>query len=494
MMNARKSIRSYWTLAAGWLQQPSLWRGLLLAILAISVWGSLYLRMKMGVAILQVLPLLLVGGLLLIYNTKWVFWLLVASIPISINVELGSLALDVPTEPLMMAFLLIFLTELIGGKYVKLNQKVYPFHLWIILIVIWLIVTVLFSDYPTRSLKFLLSKLWYLAAFIYMGERFLKNPSDVKTFFWVFFCTMIPIVFAITVEYSFSGFSFEVSNGVAYPFFVNGVVYGAALVLFLPFVWYARKWYPAYSWQWWLLHAAIGLLLFAIVFTYKRGAWLATLALPVVVFLLGRKWLRPAVLVATVLTTLAIAYLVRDNTFYKFAPTYESTIWHEGNIQGHLDATFSGTEISGVERFYRWVAAKNMIADKPLIGFGPSTFNQVYKRYADDAFRTYVSDNPEQSTTHNYFLMTFSEQGFIGGLLFLGLCIYMVLKAAKYYHLVGREGKLILLMSLLSLISILLHSALNELIEVDKTGAMFWLNLLMIHKTQVWYERREETI
>ncbi|MEM8898108.1 MAG: O-antigen ligase family protein [Bacteroidota bacterium] len=493
-MNARNTIQTYWTELGNWLQNPKVWRIILLVLLALSVWASLYLWMKMKIAVIQVIPFLIVGGLLLFFNTKWVFWILIASIPISINIELGPLALDVPTEPLMIAFMLVFLIELVAGKYVKRTQTVYTFHLWIILMLIWLGVSVLFSDYPLRSIKFLLAKAWYMAAFIYMGERFINKPEDIKRLFWAFFCTMIPIVISITIEYAFSRFSFEVSNGVAYPFFMNGVVYGAALVLFLPFVWYARKWYSAYSWQGWILNAGLALLLFAIVFTYKRGAWLATMALPIVALLLSRKFFKPSVIIATVITALAIVYLVRDNTFYKYAPTYEATIWHQGNIEGHLNATFSGTEISGVERFYRWVAAKNMIADRPMLGFGPSTFNQVYKQYADDAFRTYVSDNPEQSTTHNYFLMTFSEQGFIGGLLFLGLCIYMLLKAAKYYHLVGREGKIILLMALLSLVSIILHSALNELIEVDKVGAMFWIDLLIIHKVQIWYERREETL
>jgi O-antigen ligase len=146
-----------------------------------------------------------------------------------------------------------------------------------------------------------------------------------------------------------------------------------------------------------------------------------------------------------------------------------------------------------MERFYRWVAAKNMIATRPLTGFGPSTFNQVYRQYADDAFRTYVSDNPEQSTTHNYFLMTFAEQGIIGGLLFTGLCLYMLLYAAKLYPTLEDEQlRWLLMAALLSLCTILLHSLLNELIEVDKIGAMFWLNLVIIDRIGYWHETKQE--
>ena len=145
-----------------------------------------------------------------------------------------------------------------------------------------------------------------------------------------------------------------------------------------------------------------------------------------------------------------------------------------------------------MERFYRWVAAKNMIADMPFFGSGPSTFNQVYKRYTDDAFRTYVSDNPEQSTTHNYFLLTFSEQGFPGGLLFIAMVLYMLLTAAWLYPKVRDDNDLrsILMLSLLSFSTILFHSLLNEIIEVDKIGPLFFLNMLLIHKVGLWHEKR----
>ena len=171
----------------------------------------------------------------------------------------------------------------------------------------------------------------------------------------------------------------------------------------------------------------------------------------------------------------------------------DSIIWNcRKDLEGHLTATFEGKEMSTMERFYRWVAGIHMIEAKPMLGFGPSTFNQNYQRYADDAFRTYVSDNPEQSTTHNYFLMTFTEQGIIGGGLFLFIAIFMMIKGAKLYHQVDDPVHRGLLMSaVLSLFVIAAHSALNELIEVDKVGAMYWLNMVLIHKVEVWKNEKQ---
>jgi O-antigen ligase len=292
-----------------------------------------------------------------------------------------------------------------------------------------------------------------------------------------------------TVRHGLHAFSFEWSNFVMQPYFFNHVIYGAVVALFLPFAFYSTQWFRKKSFAWYFSWFSTGMLFIGAVLSYGRAAWVCVLVMPVIVFLVRRKLFERLVYVALVAGALMVGFLLKDNAFYQFAPEYKSTVFHSGDLEGHLSATFEGSEISSMERFYRWVAAKNMIAARPIIGFGPSTFNQVYKRYADDAFRTYVSDNPEQSTTHNYFLMTFAEQGFVGGLLFLSFCIYMLIRAYRTYHVVRKtEHKNLVMAALLSLSVILLHCLLNELIEVDKVGSMFWFSMVLIHKVQVWHE------
>ncbi|RMG20752.1 MAG: hypothetical protein D6730_19215 [Bacteroidetes bacterium] len=468
------------------------WRMVLLAGLAASVLLSAGLMVYYRQLIFLALPLALLLLLQLVHDYRPVFFLMLAALPWSVGVELGGgTSLDLPAEPLMLLFLFIFMLRLLGGKQLRLHQKIYPFHLLIFLLLFWTAFTTLISAYPLRSLKFLLAKLWYLAAFVYMGEYLIRDFRDVKRLFWAYFIPLMLVIVYVTLAHAQEGFSFESSNGIVHPPFPNGVIYGASLALFLPYAWYARSWYSPKSLQWYVCWLGVVLILLGIALSYKRGAWLAAAMLPVIYLLLKRRWFEKTVYAVLILAAIALGYLLHDNTFYRYAPDYERTIWHEGDIRGHLEATFSGTEISGMERFYRWVAAKNMIAAKPLTGFGPSTFNQVYKQYADDAFRTYVSDNPEQSTTHNYFLMTLTEQGIVGGLLFGLLCLYMLIKAARLYHRCTQQQlRILALTCLLSLCTVIFHSLLNEMIEVDKVGPMFWLTLLLIHKTEVWHENK----
>lgn len=468
------------------------WRILSLAGIAILTLMSFGMALRLHIWPLYAVPVMVVVALQVIYNYRPLFFLMVFCIPISMQYSIGTaFAIDMFSEPLMIVFLLIFVLNILAGRQFSRKGKVYGFHILLFLIIFWTCFTTLTSEFPLRSLKFLLAKLWYLAAFVYIAEKVIEDPKTIRQIFWAFFMPMVVVATGVTIRHASLGFSFEEANGVAFPIFANGVIYAATLVLFIPWCWYARSWYSPRSLEWYIINAGIVILAIATILTYKRGAWLALMILPVVDFAVRRMVFDKMIYATLLIVTLVLAYLINDNKFYEFAPNYQKTIWHEGDIQGHLQATISGTEISSMERFYRWVAAKNMIADMPLTGSGPSTFNQVYKRYTDDAFRTYVSDNPEQSTTHNYFLLTFSEQGLIGGFLFLGLCIYMVLKASWLYpRMQNSEYRSILMMALLSLITILFHSLLNELIEVDKIGPMFWLCLVIIHKLEVWHEEK----
>ena len=186
----------------------------------------------------------------------------------------------------------------------------------------------------------------------------------------------------------------------------------------------------------------------------------------------------------------AAVYFVSEDNFMRFAPDFEKTIWHGNDFEAHLESTYKLQEVSGMERLYRWVAAARMVADKPATGSGPSTFYPEYKRYTITGFRTYVSDNPEHSTTHNYFLLLLAEQGVPGFLLFCLLLSTALLTAERLYHrsLPYPEVHRVVLAVSLSLVIILFHLFLNELVEVDKIGSVLLVSLAMLVRAGSWLE------
>ena len=175
-------------------------------------------------------------------------------------------------------------------------------------------------------------------------------------------------------------------------------------------------------------------------------------------------------------------WIKSNDRYLHYANDYNTTIWHE-NFQEHLIATYQLKDVSTAERFYRWIAGVRMIKDNWLTGYGPNSFYYNYKPYAIPAFKTWVSDNKEHSTVHNYFLLVAIEQGIPGLLFFLLLTGAMLYYAQYLYHRIkDRFYKNIAMASGIIVTMILTVNFLSDLIETDKIGSLFFLclSILMI--------------
>jgi len=185
------------------------------------------------------------------------------------------------------------------------------------------------------------------------------------------------------------------------------------------------------------------------------------------------------------LLLIAAIWLFTDKHYLQLATDYNTTVFHE-DISQHLQATVQLKDVSNAERIYRWIAALNMIEAKPVFGFGPNTFYHNYQQYTEQPFKTWVSNNPEHSTVHNYFLLLLVEQGVMGCVLFTLMYLMMLLQTQwLYIHLQHRVFKSISSVTgvILVMIGVLIFS--SDLIETDKIGSLFWLccgTLIILHQ------------
>ena len=131
------------------------------------------------------------------------------------------------------------------------------------------------------------------------------------------------------------------------------------------------------------------------------------------------------ILIGIISIVIGLIVLINNNRFMQFAPEHDETIFHE-NFSEHLNATIGLKDISNAERFHRWVAGVRMVAEKPWTGFGANSFYNNYQPYTAAAFKTWVSNNPEHSTVHNYYLLVALEQGLPALILFGGFYIYLL--------------------------------------------------------------------
>ncbi|WP_207497114.1 O-antigen ligase family protein [Aridibaculum aurantiacum] len=410
-------------------------------------------------------------------KTHWLFYLLIFLLPLSTEYNFTpSLGIDFPDEPLMMlltaaAILLFFHSP----KKFPAAVLQHPLFFLLIIHLLWIATCCFYSTNTWLSIKFLLAKTWFIVPFVILPSMINWSNRRLKLLAYLLLLPMLFVVVQSIARHALYGFSFEGIKYTLSPFFRNHVNYSAMLVCLLPLAFVMRS--AAKQQHRIIWNLALTIAMAGVVFAYARGAWLALFFGGAAAVILYFKWLKHVLILALAALIAASAWLVKDNNYLRFAHDFNTTVFHE-DIGEHLSATVQLKDVSNAERFYRWVAAANMVPDKPIVGFGPNTFYQNYKRYTITQFRTWVSENPEHSTVHNYFLLTLVEQGVPGLVIFLLLFYSMLLHCEKLYHRHRRQVyknlSLAIGVSLTMIGSLLLSS---DLLETDKIGSLFWLSL-----------------
>jgi O-antigen ligase len=436
-------------------------------------------------------PLLFVGALVVLTDYRWLYYLLLVALPFSMELTLpGGFSLFFPTEPLMLVLAACGLASWLQGSFSRLTFPArHPLGLLLFLWVGWAVFSTLFSVDHLKSAKYLAAQALYLGVFLGLTYALLHRPADIRRLWQWYLLALAAVLLLVLGRHLLMGFSFARVNRAVSPFFLNHVVYAVASGLSLPLALYLA-WHQQRRLARLLWLALAGVVLLAIVFSYTRATWLALPATGGYYLLLKKGWLRPALLLTALALATGFMYLSRHNRYLLYAPDYEKTIFNKGNLEKHLEATYKFEDVSGMERLYRWIAAIRMGADKPLTGSGPSTFYPVYKKYTVKSFRTYVSDNPEKSTTHNTFLLHLAEQGVAGCLILVSLMAYVLVWPQRLYHRTrDPDLRALVLATGASLFIIIFHLLLNELLGLDKVGTFFFIGLAVLLKVESWIER-----
>ncbi len=431
-----------------------------------------------------------------IIQTEQLFWLMILALPLSTEMNITpNLGVDFPDELLLMI--------LTGTVLIKITYQpsIFPLAVLkhrlffiIVLQLLWLLVSCIFSQNPLLSIKFFLARVWYIVPFVLLPQFFLTTQTQFKKAALLLLLPMAFVVIQCLGRHALTGFSFEGIKQTLSPFFRNHVNYSAMLVCLLAVLWAVRKLTPTKNQYYKWINIGLVLGLIALFFAYSRGAWVALFAGIATVFIIQKKWMTQIIVLACTAFILLVTWLVADNNYVRFAPDYEHTIFHD-DLGAHLQSTTSLKDLSNAERFYRWVAGAKMFAAKPVVGFGPNTFYSNYKNYTVDAFKTYVSNNPEHSSVHNYFLLTALEQGIVGLLLFCALLFTMLMYTQKLYHALHNifyrtvaltVGVIIVMITAINLMS--------DMIETDKIGSLFWLSIGVIVVLTKQLKEEQESI
>ncbi len=433
--------------------------------------------------------LLAIGALIAFIEWRWLYYLFFLLLAFSIEIGLpGGFSMDVPSEPLMLALTACIIGTLVLGQgRIARSELRHPLLILLALMLAWTIVDTFFSVALLKSVKYLLAKVWYITPFVIGTLLVVRRPGEAWRFAAVYAAgTCITTLYVIS-RHATKGFSFSMINWSLHPFYRNHVTYATVLALLIPFVLLGARTTQSLNkrlaWR-----VGLGILLFGLLTSYTRASILSLPIAGMFYWVMRLRLTRVVLLAVAVSVTLGVVYVTTGDRYMEYAPNYERTVFNGANFEKHLEATYKMQDVSGMERVYRWVAAARMIADKPLVGSGAATFYPEYKRYTIKSFRTYVSDNPEKSTTHNYFLLQLAEQGIPGFLLFVTLIATTLLMGENLYHRARQQPEVrrVVLAALLSFVVIVFHLTLNELVEVDKIGPVFFICLALLVRADSW--------
>lgn len=461
------------------IPETSLW---LFGGLALSIILSAVLAIFLDELLLLGIP----AGLLLVYQTvvdyRKVFYLFLFCLSLSTEYYFpNGLGTDLPTEPLVVGLMLAYgLFVLMHWQSMKHDFLLHPITLFLLFHLAWLMLTVVTSANLIVSFKFLLAKIWYVVVCYFLAGSILKTDKDVKKFFWIIFSPFIIAVVITLYRHSTYDFSFEDVMYVMQPCFRNHVTYAAILAVFLPFILLARKWYKPNDLIYLGLVASAIIFVVAVYLSYTRTAYIALIIAWGSYFLIRLKLMKIVSLLSIIILFMGIFKIMHENQYLEYAPNFETTISHK-NFDDLVSATAQGQDVSTMERVYRWVAGMQMSKESKLVGYGPGNFHDFYKPFAVNSFETYVSANPEKSGIHCYYLMVLVEQGIPGALIFLGFTFFVLIKGENIYHQCPtQERKDIVMALLLSIIIIDAFLLINDMVETDKIGSFFFMNMAML--------------
>jgi putative inorganic carbon (HCO3(-)) transporter len=443
----------------------------------------------------NLLPAVVLVFLLAIFDIEKIMYLMVFSTPLAISLkELGlsdGLNLSLPAEPLMIGITLIyFLNELSSGITPKRILR-HPITIIIFIQMAWIFITLMTSQLPVISIKFLLARTWFLVSCYFIcTQLFKKQESIIKHL--LFYAVALAIV-AIITTYKHAAFAFDekIADWIVSPFYNDHTAYGAALAMYIPVICGMLFMKNISFYLKVLCTVLLFIFIVSIIVSYARAGWLSlVVSIGVLITLLLKIKFR------TILITLVAGLVI----FFSFQTEVlimlgRNNTDSDGDFAANIESMSNiSTDVSNMERLNRWNCAIEMFKDKPVFGFGPGTYQFLYAPYQKSSMKTVISTNlGEKGNAHSEYLGPLSEQGFPGAFIVVVMVFgVMFLGYRLVYTVKDRSLRILTICILMGLSTYFVHGFLNNFLDTDKASVPFWGFLAMLVCIDVYHKESEE--
>lgn len=440
-------------------------------------------------------PVFLVLLFLYLFSLDKVIMMIVFLTPLAVNYknyDLG-IGISLPTEPLMLGVLFIFLIRLFydGGYNTRILK--HPVTIAILINLFWLFITIFTSEIPLVSVKFFVARLWFLVPFYFIAVIIFRKYKNINTFLWMYVIPLVFVVLYTLFNHAQYGFDKPSSNMVMHPFYNDHTAYGAILAIFIPVVFgfFFRK-NQSKSAQL-MSFAVLFILVMGIVFSYSRAAWLS-LSFSLVLFIIIRLRIKFRYVFSVLVLLGGLFYLFQ----FQFIDRLEKNKQDSStNFLEHIQSISNiSSDASNLERINRWNCAIRLFMERPFFGWGPGTYQFVYAPFQRSKEKTIISTNAgDMGNAHSEYIGPLSESGVLGMLTFIAIIIAVMVTGLRVYKRArSPEVKLLSMTVLLGLFSYFVHGLLNNFLDSDKASVPFWgliaviVALDLYHKNKSSYE------
>lgn len=439
------------------------------------------------------IPVAIVIALMYIFWLDKLMLLIVFATPLSVNIadsELG-IGISLPSEPLMVGVMLLFLLKTIfNGEYDKRVLK-HPVTIVIFINLAWLLITSITSEIPLVSFKFLMARLWFIIPFYFLGIALFKDVRNITRFNWLYVIALVIVVIYTTIHHAEYGFAEKQGHWVMKPFYNDHTAYGGILAFFLPvMVGYVLMKSRSRTYRLYALLASV-ILLGALYLSFSRAAWVSLAVALVVIVLIVYK-IRFRWIFSGILILIAAFYMFENQILYSLEKNKQDS---SANFIEHVQSIYNiSSDASNLERINRWQSAFRMFAERPVFGWGPGTYQFIYAPFQRSKERTIISTNAgDLGNAHSEYIGPLSEQGVPGLLSVFSLIVIILITGIRVYRKSkNREIQLFSLISVLALVTYFVHGMLNNFLDTDKASVPFWGFFAMIVAMDLYHKDKEE--
>ena len=441
--------------------------------------------------LLLFLPLFLIILYLYFYSLDIILLFITAATPLAINVTQFefNIGVSIPSEPLMLGVLLIFIVKLFYDSPIDKKIWRHPVTIVIGLQLLWMLITSITSDMPLVSFKHLLARLWFVIPFYILGIHLFRKRSNINLFVWFYTIPLLAVIAYTTYNHSLWGFDEQAGHWVMEPFYNDHTAYGAILSLFIPLFtgFLFSEFYSKPTRFFSFLVLAV--LMAALVLSYCRAAWLSLAfafgVLLIVLFRIRFKWIFFVAVIFGILF-----YLFSFQILDKLEKNRQGP---SANFVEHLRSISNiSTDNSNLERINRWQSALRMFEDRPVFGYGPGTYQFEYAPFQRAKEKTLISTNAgDRGNAHSEYIGPLAEQGLPGMLLvFLLVASFIVVAMRVYRRSTDPEVRMLSLTLMLALLTYFMHGTMNNFLDTDKASVPVWGFMAAIVALDIYQVKR----